>query len=331
MKIAVIGGSGFIGTVLVRKLLEAGHKVSIFDIQESKAYPEKVTIVDVRDESAMMKSLKGFDVVYNLAAAHRDDVRPESLYFDTNVGGAENTVKAALANGIKHVIFTSSVALYGLNVGVPDESFPHRPFNAYGQSKAGAEKVFVKWQEADPTHQLTIVRPVAIFGVGNRGNIFNLIRQITGGKFVMVGNGENRKSIGYVENLTDFLVHALGFETGLNLFNYADKPDMTMNEFVRVVRESFGKSGVGFRLPYWIGIMGGWTFDALAAITGKTFPISSVRIRKFCADTQVSSEKAFATDFKAKHSLAEGLRVFIEAEFKDDNNTDQPVFSEAAE
>ena len=61
------------------------------------------------------------DAVYHLAAEHRDDVRPTSLYHEVNVGGAENIVYALEKNGINKLIFTSTVAVYGLNSGEPDD------------------------------------------------------------------------------------------------------------------------------------------------------------------------------------------------------------------
>jgi nucleoside-diphosphate-sugar epimerase len=92
MKILVIGGSGFIGTRLVDELLKTGHDLAIFDKNPSSAFNHSVTIGDVRELNALDKALHGIDVVYNLAAEHRDDVTPTSLYYDVNVRGAKNIV-----------------------------------------------------------------------------------------------------------------------------------------------------------------------------------------------------------------------------------------------
>lgn len=69
MKILVIGGSGFIGTYLVRELLESGHEVNVFDKNPCEAFNDLVTIGDVRDQAALSDALKGIDVVYNLGRA----------------------------------------------------------------------------------------------------------------------------------------------------------------------------------------------------------------------------------------------------------------------
>ena len=200
MKILITGGSGFIGTRLVENLLKDGHEVVIYDKVESKKYSELTTIGDVRDKDALVKACDGVDIIYNLAAEHKDNVTPLSLYEDVNVGGAKNVVEVAKANDIKRIIFTSTVAIYGLDKGACEESFEPAPFNEYGRTKLEAEKIFLKWKSEDDNRTLIMLRPAAIFGETNRGNIYNLLKQVHSGKFIMIGKGENKKSIGYVGN-----------------------------------------------------------------------------------------------------------------------------------
>ena len=136
MKIAMIGASGFVGTQLINLLKEepAKYTCSNIDLQPSHFFNEITTIGDVRSQEQMDRELKGADIVILLAAQHRDDVSPVSLYYDTNVGGMEVTLKAMEKNGIHRIIFFSSVAVYGLNKKNPDENHPADPFNHYGKS-----------------------------------------------------------------------------------------------------------------------------------------------------------------------------------------------------
>ena len=315
MKIAVTGGSGFIGTVLVRLLTEQGHEVAILDIRDSKIFPELRRDVDVRDRAALMQALKNVDAVYHLAAEHRDDVQPVQKYYDVNVGGAENLVAAAQANGIETIIFTSSVAVYGLDAGESRETDTPAPFNDYGRSKLQSEDVFNAWAAQSPRRKLVNARLVATFGPGNRGNLHTLMDQIAQGKFVMVGSGNNRKSIAYVGNVAEFLSHVMTVPEGIYTYNYADKPDLTMRELVAQIRQSLGMQGVGLQMPYVVGLAGGMTFDVAAKITGRNFPISAIRVKKFCANTVVNADKLRATGFHAPYSLAHGLREMMAAEF----------------
>ena len=110
LKIAVVGGSGFIGTRLVRRLVAAEHEVRIADIARSQEFSESWTDCDVRDVNALRTLCQGCDVIYNLAAEHRDDVRPRRLYNEVNVGGAHNTCRVAAAIGVSRIVFTSTVA-----------------------------------------------------------------------------------------------------------------------------------------------------------------------------------------------------------------------------
>lgn len=317
MRVLVIGGSGFIGTRLVEDLLKANHEVLIFDKADSKKFPELVRIGDVRDVEALKNSCKGVDVIYNLAAEHADNVTPISLYSDVNVGGAKNVVEAADANGIKRIIFTSSVAIYGLNRGEPDESVDPRPFNEYGKTKYEAEKVFVNWAEKASENSLVIVRPSVIFGENNRGNVYNLMNQIASGKFLMVGDGKNRKSMGYVGNISAFLASLTNEKKGVSIYNFADKPDLRSKEIVAIIQDELGMHKEFLSAPYWLGLLGGYGFDIMAKITGRKFPVSSIRIKKFTAETTVATRKLSKCGFKKPYSLEEGLRNMVRHEFGD--------------
>jgi nucleoside-diphosphate-sugar epimerase len=332
MNILITGGSGFIGTYLTTDLLKEGHEVTIYDKQKSKKYPDLCIVGDIRDKEKLTSSMRGVDAVYHLAAAHRDDVRPVSLYYDVNVGGApvslyydvnvggaENIVYALKKNKINRLIYTSTVAVYGLDSVETREDSPVRPFNDYSRSKYKSEIVFEKWANTDDTKCLVVVRPTAIFGEGSKGNVYNLLTQIAAKRFIMVGNGKNKKSLGYILNLSRFLITLLGSSPGRYIYNYADKPDLNMEEFVRLVLNTFGKrSDLNFRIPYLVGLLGGHTFDFLAKVTGKTYPISSIRIKKFCADTRISTDKLEQTGFTAPYLLTDGLKRTISSEFLQD-------------
>jgi len=315
-RVLVTGGSGFIGTRLLAALLEAGHMVTIYDKRQSKTFPEMSIVADVRDKEALTSACKGMEVIYHLAAEHADDVRPTSLYYDVNVKGAEYVVFAAVSQGIQRIVFTSTVALYGLNAGIPHEEFPARPFNEYGKTKLQAEDIFRRWAGDDPSRSLVIARPAVIFGEGNRGNVFNLLSQIASRHFVMVGKGANRKSMGYVENISAFLVHVLAMGSGTHIYNYADKPDLTAAELVAIARRKLNQRGRILRIPYWIGLAGGYLFDLAALVTGRQFPISSIRIKKFCAGTQIAADKLRETGFSPRYSLEQGLERMIAADFQ---------------
>ncbi|MAF98327.1 MAG: UDP-N-acetylglucosamine 4-epimerase [Micavibrio sp.] len=322
MKIAITGGSGFIGTQLCTLLKAQGHEIVIIDIAPSKAFPNERLDVDVTDLPALENALQGCEAIYHLAAEHRDDVQPIEKYYDVNVEGGKNVANAAEKLGINKIIFTSTVAVYGLDKGASTEQDTPDPFNDYGHSKWQSEQAFNEWVQADPKRTLTTLRLVATFGVGNRGNIYNLLNTIASGKFIMIGNGNNHKSIAYVGNVAAFLNNVLHLNAGKHLYNYADKPDLNMLDMVEQVYKTLERKFPP-KAPYIVGLLGGYVFDILAKMTGRTFPISSIRVKKFCADTVVDASKLKETGFIPPFSLKEGLKEMIEAEFlnKKANNT----------
>ena len=104
---------------------------------------------------------------------------------------------------------------------------------------------------------------------------------------------------------------------GYRIFNYIDKPNFNMNELVAQVEKSLERKLPAVRLPYWLGYAGGLTFDILSKITGKKFPVSAIRVKKICANTQFDFTAAHSSGFKAPYSLIEGLHNTLHYEFID--------------
>lgn len=325
--IAVIGGSGFIGTRLVNRLIASSQfDVTILDKVESITHPKISNLADVRNIDDLRSSLKSASAIINLAAEHRDDVSPLSLYEEVNVQGSVNIVEIAREMNVNTIVFTSSVAIYGFAPIGTDESGVIAPFNEYGRTKYEAEQIYKKWQGEQPDQRtLVIIRPTVVFGEQNRGNVFNLLRQIASGKFIMVGKGENRKSLAYVENVAAFIEHSLTFQPGIHIYNYIDKPDFTMNKLVKYVNRILGRSeSINLRMPFVLGLAIGKGFDVVAKLLGKRFPISAVRVRKFCADS-VYNTAIENTSFVAPVPLDVALERTIQHEFLE-THKDQALF-----
>ena len=311
----IIGGSGFIGTRLIEQL--GKNNCQNIDKNPSLKYPEITIIQDIRESNFSTSIYTESQTIVLLAAEHRDDVSPISLYYEVNVQGTRNVLEMMEKKGINNIIFTSSVAVFGLNKKNPDESFPVDPYNHYGKSKWLAEEVLREWVHKDiKNRSLTIIRPTVIFGERNRGNVYNLLKQIASGHFIMVGSGTNVKSMSYVGNVVAFIQYCIQTQKpGYRLFNYSDKPDLNTKELVQQVEKSLSKKLPPIHLPYWLGYFGGICFDLLGKLSHKTFSVSSLRVKKFCATTQFDATAVFKTGFKAPFTLSEGLHRTLYYEF----------------
>lgn len=310
--VTLIGGSGFIGRNVLRALAP-DHQLCNID---KSPHDDQTIRCDIREREALEQGMPPADWVVLLAAEHKDNVHPVSLYYDVNVQGTAHVLEVMRKKNIRKILFTSTVAVYGLNKPNPDEDAPVDPFNHYGKSKYQAEELLRAWHREDPDNRtLVILRPTVVFGPENRGNVYNLLQQILNGNFKMVGSGKNIKSMSYVGNVVAFIRFCLTSNlSGYHLFNYADKPDLNTKELISIIAKSSVKSISPVHIPFAFGLMAGYGFDLLSKISGRTFSISSVRIRKFCATTQFSTQKIQTqTNFRAPFTLEEGLDTTIKS------------------
>ena len=147
----LIGGAGFIET----RLQEILDNFKIYDkilLQDD--------YIDITNKNSFADKLNGMTCCILLAAENKDDVTPISKYYKTNVNGTKNVLDEMDRLGYKNLIFTSSVAVYGLNKVKPNEKYPVDPFNHYGKIKWQGTKV-LKMQKADTLHSATQM----IFGI----------------------------------------------------------------------------------------------------------------------------------------------------------------------
>ncbi len=197
--VLVTGADGFIGSHLVEKLIDEGHKVKAFVYYNSfnslgwlDTFPKdklnKIEIFagDIRDPNGVRAAVKGVEVIYHLAAliAIPYSYHSPDSYVDTNVKGTLNILQAARDLGVKRVLVTSTSEVYGTAMYVPiDERHPKQGQSPYSASKIGADAM------ADSFYRsfnlpVTIVRPFNTFGPRQsaRAVIPTIITQLLAGK-----------------------------------------------------------------------------------------------------------------------------------------------------
>ncbi len=142
------GGAGYIGSIVARQLLGAGHDVTVFDNLERghrEAVPEgaRLVVADLLDREAVDAAVSaGFDGAMHFAALAlvSESVSHPERYYRTNVGGTLNLLEAMVAAGVPRLVFSSTCAVYGQPDEVPiAETAVPRPVNAYGASKLAVD------------------------------------------------------------------------------------------------------------------------------------------------------------------------------------------------
>jgi UDP-glucose 4-epimerase len=162
-KILVTGGAGYIGSHTVRMLLDQGYDVAVVD-DLSKGHKHNVPAgrlfqINLLETAALSELMKQFrpEAVIHFAAfiAVGESMQDPGKYFRNNVAGSLSLLDAMVANGVRHIVFSSTAAVYGNPASSPIlETFPIQPVNAYGESKVMVETL-LRWY--DTIHGLTSV------------------------------------------------------------------------------------------------------------------------------------------------------------------------------
>ena len=228
----VTGGSGYFGSLLVKKLLEKGISCSILDIIDAPDRPANVKLFqcDIRDAEAVKAACQGVDVIYH-SVAQVPLAKNKELFNSVNIQGTENILAAALANGVKKVVYTSSSSIFG----VPDknpvtEADKPKPLEAYGKAKLEGEYLCKKY--IDQGLDVSIVRPRTMLGHGRLGIfqiLFEWIRQ--GHNVPVLGKGNNLYQFVHSDDLAEACILAAG-RPGSELYNCGTDRFGTMRELL---------------------------------------------------------------------------------------------------
>ena len=248
--VLVFGGSGFIGTHLVRRLAGEGRRVASVDIKPPRERLDGVSYMhgDVRDLSEFDPGMR-IDRIYNLAAVHTTPGHPDHEYYETNILGATSITALARRLDIPEITFTSSISVYGPGEETKREDTPPAPETPYGWSKYMAERIQRAWLEEDQRRRLVICRPAVIFGPGEGGNFTRMAKLLKKGFFVYPGRKDTIKACFYVEDLLDALEFAAGQPERFVLFNGCYPDRYTLEQIVETFREQHMRGAKTFLVP----------------------------------------------------------------------------------
>lgn len=225
-KVLVTGGAGYVGCVLVPKLLDAGHEVIVFDLMffGSDGLPThdrlQVIEADIRDTDRFAKAVAGVDQVLHLACISNDtrfELDP-GLGKSINYDCFEPMVKAAKAAGVKRFIYASTSSVYGVS-DAPEvrEDHPLVPLTDYNKFKGMCEPLLLRHQSPDFT--TVVIRPATVCGYSPRMRFDLTVNILTNhavnkGKITVFGGKQQRPNI-HIDDIADLYVKLLEYPSEL--------------------------------------------------------------------------------------------------------------------
>jgi GlcNAc-P-P-Und epimerase len=326
MNLLITGASGFIGSHFHEVI--SNNEIINLDLNEPK-FKNSAHFVkgDIRNEDTVTEVLSNYpcEVIFNLAAEHKDFGVAYEDYFKTNEYGTKVLCDAATKFGIKKFVFYSSVAIYGANTTPSIETTEPNPVSPYGASKLAGEKVLYQWAAEDPERSVLIIRPAVVYGERNIANMFRLIEQIKAGRYFHIGEGKNIKSIVYVRNLVQATLWLMErMKSGVQIYNYADTSQLSSRDIASTITHSLGKKEP-VTLPYWMVYAMGIPFDIAIKLTGKDLPISTNRVKKFCTETYHKADKIRSAGFVPQYTNEQGLENMVKW-LNSDNFKEEALF-----
>ncbi len=299
-KILVTGGTGRLGRVVVRRLLERGHELRLVVRSVSKArellaktgIAKKIGLVeaDLAGGSAesmkkLFEACKGIGTVVHLAA-QVDANAPEKELIGANLDATVHLLDAAKAAKVKRFVFCSSTSVYKQVLRQPiNESHPFTPTNAYGRSKAAAEAVV-----RASGIPFIILRPPLIYGPGFDTGFGSVVRMIRKRRMVVVGGGKNRIALVHVEDAARAFV--LACEAGKKVENQdfiISGESVGQEDCLRLVAQALKVPAPNVHVPKHALLAG-------AAVVEKFFPLIGKKpfVRRDYIDT-LGEDRVFST------------------------------------
>ncbi|EKI0254375.1 NAD-dependent epimerase/dehydratase family protein [Enterobacter asburiae] len=228
MKVLVTGGTGFLGTALVRTLKSSGHEVILTTRKQENTEQGIYNLGDISADTNWINLLQGCDTVIHTAGrAHilNDDAQDALAEFRrVNHDATVKLATDAATSGVKHFIFVSSIGVNGNSTsGTPfSEASGPRPISDYAISKLEAEQSLLK-NFADTDMAITIVRPALICGENAPGNIQRLLKLVSKNLPLPFKNVRNKRALVSLDNVVSFINECVVNEKSKNqLYLLAD-------------------------------------------------------------------------------------------------------------
>lgn len=246
MKVLVTGGTGFVGSHLVRRLLSRRHDVTTLDRNPGlfddvlRSLGANMLAGSVTDPEDVDRAVTGQEVVYHLASPFGDILEPDAAYWAIDVEGTRQVLEAAGRHGVRRVVHCSTQGVHGIIAEPPgNEDSPIAPRDYYCFCKAEGEKVARDFLARGM--DIVIVRPTSVYGPGDIRGWLKLYRMVAKGWFLMIGDGGTYNHPVYVDNLVDlFELVCVAPQASGRTYLVADEEAVTLSKLVSSVAAAEG-------------------------------------------------------------------------------------------
>lgn len=322
MRALVTGATGMIGPALVNQLLDKSWNVRIlvrhtFNPALFTAPVERFS-ADIVDLDSLRPAMEGVDVVFHLAAKlHLNDPSPNlsQEYRRINADGAINVARAALDAGVKRMVHFSTISVYGPSFGQAPhtETSPLNPQSLYGETKCQSEEGIRNIFQGSPRSSFVILRLAAVYGPRLQGNYRTLVKALRLGLFWPIGNGRNRRTMIFIDDLVRAAVLAAQHPKAAGqVFNVTDGQIHTFNDVLKAMAGAMGKPPPFAYLPYKPMRMISAMTDHLTHALHLPLPKLEPLVAKMIEDVAASGEKLrHDLSFYPEYSLGEGWKIAI--------------------
>ena len=255
MKILVTGGAGFIGSNLVKRLVEDGHEVVVLDnlLRGNKMDHDifkKITFLnnDIRDQEAVEKASKGCEIIFHLAAILGVDIVADAPVetMDVETVGMRNVVNAALNNGVRKILYASTSGIYGHSAMEKsvDEEIMVDPRTSYAMAKRYNE-IYLSALNEEKGIQSIALRFFNVYGHNqdNRMVIPRFFEQALKGEPITVfSKGLQTRDFTYIDDTVESCVRLMHKDVKFEIFNIANENELSVLDLAKRIKQIISSS-----------------------------------------------------------------------------------------
>ena len=313
--ILLTGSTGFIGKALSQRLSNSGNKFITLSKGASNNNDKGEThySLDINDDCEWVDVLAGVQTVVHAAGKAHVELNSSNKneFIETNLISTLKFAKEAAALGVHRFIYLSTVNINGIvSDNLVTELDPVAPIDCAAELKLEVEEALMDLS-SETGMKIVIIRPPLVYGAGVKANFLNLLKLSNTGLPLPFGLVNNKRSMVYVENLVDFIIHCIDHPSAANqTFLISDGEDLSLKSLITYIRKAMGKSPLLLSVPVFL-------FKLAGKLTGKSGVVD-----RLVGDLQIDSSKARELlDWKPPYTMEQGIQATVDS-FLENNKQD---------